>query len=171
MRLEDLKGQVDDLATLLIDQIGPAETVTRRTIQRRQLTSVPGTFGDPIQDTAKDLGFAAGTGIPLDEQKLLSGVAVDAVFDSVSVATTFRSALAEKGISLAGRVGEELAALASTSKSLWDSLLRHPEWLDVPATPGGDPRPWRTGRRTRSPPPRRWKSSANAGRRASTDSS
>ena len=27
------------------------------------------TFGDPIQDTAKDLGFAAGTGIPLDEQK------------------------------------------------------------------------------------------------------
>ena len=29
-------------------------------------------------------------GIPLDEQKLLAGVAVDAVFDSVSVATTFR---------------------------------------------------------------------------------
>jgi penicillin-binding protein 2 len=27
------------------------------------------TFGDPIQDTARDLGFAAGTGIPLDEQK------------------------------------------------------------------------------------------------------
>lgn len=48
--------------------------------------------------------------------------------------------LAEKGISLAGRVGAELAALASTSKSLWDSLLRHPEWLEVPATPGGDPR-------------------------------
>ena len=48
--------------------------------------------------------------------------------------------LAEKGISLTGRVGEELAALASTSKSLWDSLLRHPEWLDVPATPEGDPR-------------------------------
>ena len=37
-------------------------------------------------------------GIPLDEQKLLSGVAVDAVFDSVSVATTFRAKLAEKGI-------------------------------------------------------------------------
>ena len=29
-------------------------------------------------------------GIPLDEQKLFAGVAVDAVFDSVSVATTFR---------------------------------------------------------------------------------
>jgi Fe-S cluster assembly protein SufB len=37
-------------------------------------------------------------GIPLNEQKLLAGVAVDAVFDSVSVATTFRSKLAELGI-------------------------------------------------------------------------
>jgi Fe-S cluster assembly protein SufB len=37
-------------------------------------------------------------GIPLEEQKLLSGVAVDAVFDSVSVATTFRTKLAELGI-------------------------------------------------------------------------
>ncbi len=37
-------------------------------------------------------------GISLDEQKRLSGVAVDAVFDSVSVATTFREALAQKGI-------------------------------------------------------------------------
>jgi Fe-S cluster assembly protein SufB len=37
-------------------------------------------------------------GIPLEEQKLLAGVAVDAVFDSVSVATTFREKLAEIGI-------------------------------------------------------------------------
>ena len=37
-------------------------------------------------------------GIPLEEQKLLAGVAVDAVFDSVSVATTFRTKLAELGI-------------------------------------------------------------------------
>jgi Fe-S cluster assembly protein SufB len=37
-------------------------------------------------------------GIPLHEQKLLAGVAVDAVFDSVSVATTFKSKLAELGI-------------------------------------------------------------------------
>src|SRR6188768_1814900 len=37
-------------------------------------------------------------GIPIEEQKLLSNVAVDAVFDSVSVATTFRSKLAELGI-------------------------------------------------------------------------
>ncbi|MEJ5351335.1 MAG: Fe-S cluster assembly protein SufB [Melioribacteraceae bacterium] len=37
-------------------------------------------------------------GIPLEEQKALAGVAVDAVFDSVSVATTFRETLKEKGI-------------------------------------------------------------------------
>ena len=37
-------------------------------------------------------------GIPLEEQKLLAGVAVDAVFDSVSVATTFREQLAKLGI-------------------------------------------------------------------------
>ena len=37
-------------------------------------------------------------GIPLHERAALAGVAVDAVFDSVSVTTTFRSALAEKGI-------------------------------------------------------------------------
>jgi len=37
-------------------------------------------------------------GIPLSEQKLLAGVAVDAVFDSVSVATTFKDKLAKEGI-------------------------------------------------------------------------
>jgi len=37
-------------------------------------------------------------GIPLEEQMVLSGVAVDAVLDSVSVKTTFRETLAEKGI-------------------------------------------------------------------------
>ena len=37
-------------------------------------------------------------GIPLDEQKRLAGVAVDAVFDSVSVATTFKDKLAEAGV-------------------------------------------------------------------------
>jgi Fe-S cluster assembly protein SufB len=37
-------------------------------------------------------------GISLDEQKRLSGVAVDAVFDSVSVATTFKEKLSELGI-------------------------------------------------------------------------
>ena len=37
-------------------------------------------------------------GIPLEEQKHLAGVAVDAVIDSVSVKTTFKESLAEKGI-------------------------------------------------------------------------
>ena len=37
-------------------------------------------------------------GIPLDEQKMLAGVAVDAVFDSVSVATTFKEKLREVGV-------------------------------------------------------------------------
>ncbi|MFQ3588263.1 MAG: Fe-S cluster assembly protein SufB [Fimbriimonadaceae bacterium] len=37
-------------------------------------------------------------GIPLEEQKILAGVAVDAVIDSVSVATTFKEKLAELGI-------------------------------------------------------------------------
>ena len=37
-------------------------------------------------------------GIPLTEQKLLAGVAVDAIFDSVSVGTTYKAKLAEQGI-------------------------------------------------------------------------
>src|SRR5687767_14611514 len=37
-------------------------------------------------------------GIPLTEQKILAGVAVDAIFDSVSVGTTYKAKLAEKGI-------------------------------------------------------------------------
>jgi FeS assembly protein SufB/FeS assembly ATPase SufC len=40
----------------------------------------------------------AKLGIPLSEQKLLVGVAVDAIFDSVSVGTTYKAALAEQGI-------------------------------------------------------------------------
>lgn len=48
---------------------------------------------DPeLLDTYKRLG------IPLEEQKILAGVAVDAVFDSVSVATTFKEKLSELGI-------------------------------------------------------------------------
>tara|TARA_Y100000816_G_scaffold289736_1_gene276801 strand:- start:152 stop:1588 length:1437 start_codon:yes stop_codon:yes gene_type:complete len=48
---------------------------------------------DPkIIETYKKLG------IPLEEQKRLSGIAVDAVFDSVSVATTFKDKLTEVGV-------------------------------------------------------------------------
>lgn len=37
-------------------------------------------------------------GVPIEEQKIFAGVAVDAVLDSVSVATTYKAALASKGI-------------------------------------------------------------------------
>ena len=40
-------------------------------------------------------------GIPLEEQKRLAGVAVDAVFDSVSIATTFREELAKQDTAFA----------------------------------------------------------------------
>jgi Fe-S cluster assembly protein SufB len=59
--------------------------------QKKQLNSLDEV--DPkLLDTYKKLG------IPLTEQKLLAGVAVDAVFDSVSVATTFKGKLKELGI-------------------------------------------------------------------------
>jgi Fe-S cluster assembly protein SufB len=64
-------------------------------------------------------------GIPLQEQKMLAGVAVDAVFDSVSVATTFKDKLAQLGIIFC---------------SFSDAVREHPElvrkWLGtvVPAT-------------------------------------
>lgn len=59
--------------------------------QKKQLKSLDEV--DPeLLETYKKLG------IPLEEQKALAGVAVDAVFDSVSVATTFKEKLGELGI-------------------------------------------------------------------------
>ncbi len=54
-------------------------------------------------------------GIPLEEQKILSNVAVDAVFDSVSVATTFRKTLAEAGVIFC---------------SFSDAVKEHPELIE-----------------------------------------
>ena len=51
-------------------------------------------------------------GIPLKERERLAGVAVDAVFDSVSVGTTFKKQLAEKGIIFC---------------SMSEAVLEHPE--------------------------------------------
>ncbi|HEX7583192.1 MAG TPA: Fe-S cluster assembly protein SufB [Prolixibacteraceae bacterium] len=51
-------------------------------------------------------------GIPIEEQKHLAGVAVDVVMDSVSVTTTFKKVLAEKGIIFC---------------SFSDALIEHPE--------------------------------------------
>ena len=72
-------------------------------------------------------------GISLDEQKRLSGVAVDAVFDSVSVATTFRETLGELGIIFcsfseavqkSSRAGQEVSRLGG---ALQRQLLRRPQ--------------------------------------------
>src|SRR5216684_8045044 len=59
--------------------------------QRPQLDSLD-------QVDPKLLATFAKLGIPLEERKRLTGVAVDAVFDSVSVGTTFKAKLAELGI-------------------------------------------------------------------------
>lgn len=53
-------------------------------------------------------------GIPLKEQERLQGIAVDAVFDSVSVATTFKETLAKEGIIFC---------------SLSEAILEHPELI------------------------------------------
>ena len=63
-------------------------------------------YSAPKQKTLKSLDEVdpellktyAKLGIPLREQEWLAGVAVDAVFDSVSVATTFKAKLAEAGV-------------------------------------------------------------------------
>ncbi len=60
----------------------------KQTVKPKSLDEV-----DPkLLETYKKLG------IPLVEQQILAGVAVDAVFDSVSVATTFKAKLAEAGV-------------------------------------------------------------------------
>jgi len=64
--------------------------------------SAPGKKGDgpkSLEDVdPKLLETYEKLGIPLRERERLAGVAVDAVFDSVSVGTTFKKQLAEKGI-------------------------------------------------------------------------
>jgi Fe-S cluster assembly protein SufB len=60
-------------------------------VQKKKLDSLDEVDPD-LLETFKKLG------IPIEEQKALSGVAVDVVMDSVSVATTFKETLAEKGI-------------------------------------------------------------------------
>jgi Fe-S cluster assembly protein SufB len=73
--------------------------------QKKQLTSLD-ELDPEILRTYEKLG------IPLAEQKLLANVAVDAVFDSVSVATTFKAKLAEAGVIFC---------------SFSEAVLKHPE--------------------------------------------
>ena len=62
-------------------------------------------------------------GIPLEEQKRFSGVAVDAVFDSVSVATTFKEELGRQGIIFCSARGMPSFLNASTSSGSTSSRL------------------------------------------------
>ncbi len=63
-------------------------------------------------------------GIPLDEQKMLSGVAVDAVIDSVSVKTTFKETLAEKGIIFCS-ISEAIQEFPDLVKKYLGSVVPH----------------------------------------------
>ena len=87
-----LKMKAPEWAHLNIPPIDFQETIyyaaPRNTPKYNSLDEV-----DPeLLETFKKLG------IPLEEQKHLAGVAVDVVMDSVSVTTTFKKVLAEKGI-------------------------------------------------------------------------
>ncbi len=62
-------------------------------------------------------------GVPLHERAKLAGVAVDAVFDSVSVGTTFRKELAEKGIIFCS-MSEAIKEHPSWSASTWAPWCR-----------------------------------------------
>jgi Fe-S cluster assembly protein SufB len=62
-------------------------------------------------------------GISLTEQKRLTGIAVDAVIDSVSVATTFKETLGELGIIFCSRADQKIHGFSCTRKR---QLLRCP---------------------------------------------
>ena len=103
---EWLKMKTPEWAHLRIPPIDFQETIyyaaPRNTPKYNSLDEV-----DPeLLETFKKLG------IPLEEQKHLAGVAVDVVMDSVSVTTTFKKVLAEKGIIFC---------------SFSEALIEHPE--------------------------------------------
>ena len=98
MAAQGLPPLADDGGAALVAEPAHSRRSTTRTSsttpprsRRRSSTSLDEV--DPeLRSTFEKLG------ISLDEQKRLTGVAVDAVFDSVSVATTFKGKLAEMGI-------------------------------------------------------------------------
>jgi hypothetical protein len=76
-------------------------------------------------------------GVPLHERARLAGVAVDAVFDSVSVATTFKDRLAKAGVIFCPVLGRAARppcphrALHRQRRSLYRQFLRHAEFRGV----------------------------------------
>ena len=63
-------------------------------------------------------------GIPIQEQKLLSGIAVDAVFDSVSVITTYRDELKKHGIIFCS-MSEAIRNYSSIVKKYFGTVVPH----------------------------------------------
>ncbi|WP_347156845.1 Fe-S cluster assembly protein SufB [Pontibacter chitinilyticus] len=70
------------------------------------------------------LATFAKLGIPLNEQKALAGVAVDAVFDSISVATTYKEKLHELGIIFCS-IGEAVQEHPELVKKYLGSVVPH----------------------------------------------
>ena len=93
-----------------------ASSTTRRRSRRRSWAQSLDEVDPELLRTYEKLG------IPLDEQQRLAGVAVDAVFDSVSVATTFKDKLAELGVifcSFSEAVQEHPGAGARSTSARW----------------------------------------------------
>ena len=70
-------------------------------------------------------------GIPLNEQKRLSNVAVDAVFDSVSVHTTFKKELLDHGIIFCS-ISEAVRDYPDLVKKHLGSVVSNLSWLSCP---------------------------------------
>lgn len=87
-----LKMKVPDWAHLKINEIDFQDIIYYAAPKKKPRLDSMDDVDPELRATFDKLG------IPLDEQKILSGIAVDAIIDSVSVKTTFRETLAEKGI-------------------------------------------------------------------------
>ena len=72
-------------------------------------------------------------GIPLDEQKMMEGVAVDAVFDSVSVATTFKDSLKKAGVIFCP-FSEAVQEHPELVKNIWDPWFLQQTIITLPST-------------------------------------
>ena len=77
-------------------------------------------------------------GIPLSEQKLLAGVAVDAIFDSVSVGTTFKATLAKSGVIFCS-FGEAVHEHPELVQKYLGSVVPPPTTSSRPSTPPCSP--------------------------------
>ncbi len=86
------KMQMPDWAHLRIPPIDLQDIIYYAAPKKKEQ---PGSLDDVDPEIKKTFDKL---GIPIDEQKVLSGVAVDAVLDSTSVSTTFRERLAKDGI-------------------------------------------------------------------------